>query len=355
MIKVLFLIEELGGGGKERRLVECLKGLLNKNKFILFLAINKNSTINYDIGLTNLKLFKIDNTNNIILISSYSKLFRYLKPDIVHAWSYKSAFYSSLLKPFFGYKLISGFVADIFGFKYLYGFVAHNFIFRSSEIIISNSREGLRAYNISSKKSRVVYNGFDFYRNRVLNKNLKSELEIKTDLVVTMIGNVNDNKDYKSFIEVAKKIIKLRDDVTFLSIGHVSTNQSALVEPFLNNKHNKIKFLGFRMDIENIIAFTDIGLLCTYSEGISNSIMEFMANEIPVVTTDLIGGSKEIIENNHSGFICSNENLEVTINMLLNDPDKRKKLGLRGRQIIENNFSISQMIKSYEDIYNSIF
>ncbi len=140
-------------------------------------------------------------------------------------------------------------------------------------------------------KGLVIYNGFDLSRISKSKINKLKELGITTPLIVVMLANVGPYKDYKKFIDLAKQVIVRRNDVTFISIGKIFSGYEDLTADFSDNKNPYIKFLGYRKDVSELIKDSHLGILCTYSKGISNAIIELMANEVPVITTDIIGGS----------------------------------------------------------------
>jgi len=114
---------------------------------------------------------------------------------------------------------------------------------------------------------------------------------------------------------------------------------------------------GKKEDVERIIAASDVGLLCTYCEGISNSIIESMALSKPVISTDLIGGSKEIILEGETGY-CTERNIENNvekINYLLNNRELRISMGIKGKERINTSFSIERMGKDYEIVYQEAY
>ncbi|MCB0587597.1 MAG: glycosyltransferase, partial [Phaeodactylibacter sp.] len=123
---------------------------------------------------------------------------------------------------------------------------------------------------------------------------------------------------------------------------------------------NRIILPGLRRDVESIIQAFDVGVLATNSlvhgEGISNSILEYMALGKPVVATDG-GGTPEIVENGRTGLLVSPlnpEEMAEKIAYLLDHPEKAREMGQEGRRIIETEFTISRMTERYIDIYKSM-
>jgi glycosyltransferase involved in cell wall biosynthesis len=100
----------------------------------------------------------------------------------------------------------------------------------------------------------------------------------------------------------------------------------------------------------------DIGVLATFTEGISNSVLEFMAQQKPVVAT-LCEGTTEIIENGRAGFLVktsdANEMAEK-IQILLSDNRLRKQMGESAKRKIQDSFTLEQMTNNYITLYRRI-
>ncbi len=150
---------------------------------------------------------------------------------------WKTSFYAALLKPFFKYKFVAGFIGDTFGFSKNYGFLAKYFIFPKADYIISNSKKGLIAYQVPEDKGLVIYNGFDPSRVSKSKINKLKELGITTPLIAVMLANVGPYKDYKTFIDLAKQVTSIRNDVTFISIGKIFPEFEDLTADFRDNKN----------------------------------------------------------------------------------------------------------------------
>jgi glycosyltransferase involved in cell wall biosynthesis len=92
-----------------------------------------------------------------------------------------------------------------------------------------------------------------------------------------------------------------------------------------------------------------------HNEGIPNAVMEYMALSKPVIATDS-GGTSELVLETVSGFLVDRDIDLIAENIiqLLDNPSLRKQMGINGRVIIENKFTISKMgaefVKQYKEL-----
>ena len=128
---------------------------------------------------------------------------------------------------------------------------------------------------------------------------------------------------------------------------------------FSENIKNVI-FTGKINNVEPLVNIADIGLLFSnkliHGEGISNSIIEYMALGNPVIANDA-GGTKEIVKHGINGFLISNESAQEIadlINNLLDDKKKREKMGVAGKRLIHESFAIERMGKEFVKVYEDI-
>ena len=362
--KILFLIDGLRLGGKERRILELLKGLKNKKDIEIYVIslidqIDYKEFYNLNINIKYLIKNDLGLYNTIFQLYKACKM---IKPDIVHSWSGLTTSIIIPSKFFLNFTLINSQITNVppsFNLFSLY-YVQTKINFLFSNIITSNTIEGIKKLNSPKNKSICIYNGFDYNRLTSMESSniIKNKLNIKTDNVVGMIGSMDGKKDFESFIDTANNILLKFRNITFLVIGNgaLISKYKSLVN--LNNK-NKIIFTGAISNVENIIKIMDIGVLMTTSEthgeGISNVILEFMAMGKPVIASKG-GGTAEIIDNNKSGFLINPgdiEDLKSHINILLKDKKLSIRMGLHGKGIIETKFNYTRMIENFISVYKS--
>ena len=354
-MKTLFFIESLTEGGKERRLLELLKCLSKLKEFEFKLVLAKNVIyykeifdLDIDIDIIERKYIKKDPS----LFYKFFKICKKFKPDIIHVWGNMVAIYAIPAKFILKIPMINNQIANAPD-KVNKGILSHKLTFPFSDLIISNSMDGILAYNAPLKKSCVIYNGFNFNRleNLVPENKIRRTFNINTKYVIGMVATFSNTKDYTTYIQAVQIVLEKRNDVTFLCIG--SGKYGKYKEIILPKNRSQIKFLEGQSKIESIINIFNIGVLCTYTEGISNSIMEYMALEKPVIVTNG-GGTKELVVDNLCGFLVPQQRPDIIaekIEYLLRNQEKAKMMGSKGKQIIENKFSIHKMVNSFIEKY----
>lgn len=355
-LKILFFIENLHSGGKERRLVELVKELSKLNQYEIDIVLTRP-------GIHYTEVQDLDVRIHYVLRSRIKKdpsiFFRFLilarkiKPDVIHVWGNIVALYAIPTKLLLKIPLINGQVADAPEFVDN-SILGKKSTFKFSDRIIGNSKAGLLAYKAPQEKSSLIYNGFNFERIKFLanKEQVIKKLNISTKYIIAMVGTFYFKKDYKTYIEAANQILNLRRDITFLAIGSGDYSEYLKMVPE-KNKDNFI-FLGKQEKVEDIMNICDIGVLATFTEGISNTLLEFMALEKPIVVTGA-GGCAELISNNENGFLLSAgdvKGLVQKITLLLDNSELRMKFGKRSKQIVSDHFSIDNMVSSYIRVYN---
>jgi glycosyltransferase involved in cell wall biosynthesis len=233
--------------------------------------------------------------------------------------------------------------------------------FPFSNLIVANSHAGLSAYKAPSQKSRCIHNGFDFSRlARIESKAVcRHRLRIATPKIVGMVASFDPRKDFFSFVEIANRLTALRRDVTFIALGDGPLLQACRqrVDPHASDR---VRFLGRQNNIESYINLFDIALLLTnpdvHGEGISNSIMEYMAIGKPVVATRS-GGTEEIVDHHRTGFLVAPGQIDTLcekIQYLLDHEDQAARMGQAGREVIRSGFTIERMVRQYLNAYRAL-
>jgi len=360
-LKLLFVIDTLTAGGKERRLTELMKALRLTSDIEFELALMSTDVHYqevYDLGIK-LHFFIRRSRKDLAIFGKFYDLCKRFKPDIVHCWDSMTAIYITPVCKLLRINLVNGMVIDSPRRQNLFyqPWLRARITFPFADVIVGNSKAGLLAYRAPESKSVVIYNGFNFERtNAILPKEeTVRQLNISTEYIIGMVATYSEFKDYATYYRAAQLLLKKRKDVTFLAIGKNTDSESSW--SWIENENRKyFRLLGRRSGVESYINIMDLGVLATFTEGISNSILEYMAMGKPVIATNG-GGTCEIVENNVTGFLVSQSNpdeLAEKMNILLNNKDLRENMGKMGKSRIQEVFSIDHMAERYISVYRGL-
>ncbi len=363
-MRILFFTESLRSGGKERRLLELIRYLNGKPGYELMLVLTEDEIhykYAYDLNIKIRVLRRKYIRKDPVIFFRFYNLCKEFKPDIIHTWGSMLAFYAIPVSVLQGIPHVNGHIADApdhlekLNFHYLITKIG----FRFSDIVLSNSQAGLRSYKVSGSKCRVIYNGLDLERFDDLpdTEEIRSLYGITTRYLVIMVASYIPGKRYDEFVNLAKTFSSKRNDVTFLAVGdtRADSREFERICKMSADLHN-IKLLGKVEKIEPLIHAADVGVLFTQSEGISNSILECMASGKPVLASDA-GGTREIIEDNKTGFLITDHNgskAEEILARLLESGVLRSEVGRKARALIESRFALDVMGKNFEGLYQTL-
>jgi glycosyltransferase involved in cell wall biosynthesis len=355
-MNILFFIESLQAGGKERRVIELIKSLIHYDIKIEIVLLNRDIHYSeiFDLGVNIHYLKRKKTIQDFSIFLKFLFLVRKVKPDLIHVWGNVSAFYAIPAKIILQKILVNSQITDA-PQRFTPGF-RHKMNFRLANVIISNSKAGLKSYNSPENKSIVINNGFNFNRigKMSVENNIKKELTLTTPYIIGMVATFYQLKDYTTYILAALDILTEREDVSFLCVGAGDSSKYQKMVP--EHLKQKILFPGKRNDVESIMSVCNIGVLSTFTEGIPNTVMEYMALAKPIVATNG-GGVSELVIDKETGFLIPEQDkkaMKDKILELLDNPELAKKMGVAGKNRIQTEFGIEKMVKSYYSIYEKL-
>jgi len=230
-------------------------------------------------------------------------------------------------------------------------------LLRLSDARIANSTAGLvsRGFRPDARGNFVAYNGFDSSRLDSLRHDGASELLklAQGRRIVGMVAQFRDDKDHTTYFEAARRILQKRSDILFVAIGDGKNLQK--FRTMYETGNDDIRFLGRQSAVEGLIATFEIGVLTTYTEGISNALMEYMALGKPVIATNG-GGTDELVQDGVTGFLMPARQPHAVaekIELLLNNPKLGAAFGKAGEQRLRDHFSLQQLVESNMNCYLS--
>lgn len=360
-MKIIFFIDSFPAGGKERQALELMKGLVAVPGNQLELVVMTNDIHYKEIFDLGIKIHFIlrKTKRDFSVFRKFYRICKDFQPDIVQCWDSMTAVYVLPAVKLLRLHLVNAMIQDAPAQQSLKNKVMlrGKLTFPFSDAVVGNSLAGLRAYAAPARKSVCIYNGYDSRRTQELRDPvvLRKELNIETPLVAGMVATFSFFKDYPCYFKAAALILEKRKDITFLAIGdHTDSAEAKKLIPA--SLANNFRLMGRRTNIESWVNMMDVCVLSTFTEGISNSILEYMAMEKPVVATDG-GGTNELVEEGKNGFMVRTSDatqLAGKISFLLDHPETGKEMGRNGRQKVLDVFSNEKMINTFIQLYESV-
>ncbi len=172
-----------------------------------------------------------------------------------------------------------------------------------------------------SKYIHVVYNYFEKKYNYPIKRETSNKLTVLT------IGTVTEGKNPELWIDIAKKVINTFKD---LEIDFLWLGDGVLFDKCLKKitSYKNIHFLGFKEDVEQFYANSDIYLQPSNRESHGIAVIGAMAYKLPCIVTNY-GGTIESIENGSSGYHVNITNDEIfeKLSELILDSNLRCRMG----------------------------
>ena len=237
-----------------------------------------------------------------------------------------------------------------------------NRFFAKKVLVCSETlRRSITNIKYITHKCEVLYNQVDIDWASSGNP-IRKQLGIdEKDVVIGTIAQICHRKGSDIFVEVAKRCLTTHDNLTFLLIGPDGSGEVDFANKLREissqaEYKGRIKFIGSRSDIPNLLASMDIFMLPTRSEPFGIVIIEAMAAGLPVIASKT-GGIPEIITNNTIGRTVNKIETDAFYNELqniLNMPDIRNSIGKKGKSSILGRFDTKTISVTINKIYSNL-
>jgi glycosyltransferase involved in cell wall biosynthesis len=183
---------------------------------------------------------------------------------------------------------------------------------------------------------------------------VRDALGIKeNELVVTMVACLKPQKAIGDFVAAASSVSGKFPSARFLVAGDgdLRPEVSALIRK--NKLDDCFTLLGWRRDIPEILAASDVIVLTSLWEGMPIAVLEASAAGRPIVATHT-GGVAEVVRDGSSGFLVEPHDIEGIahqIGVLLSDPKLRQGFGEKARQRVAGRFTVEHMREDTHALY----
>jgi N-acetyl-alpha-D-glucosaminyl L-malate synthase BshA len=216
-------------------------------------------------------------------------------------------------------------------------------------------QETISNYHID-KEIDVIPNFVDlekFHRND--NTDFRKSFAPNGEKILIHASNFRPLKRVHDIIHILK-LVRKEIDAKLLLVG--DGPERSVVENMCREFHlcDHVHFLGKQTELAPLLSISDVFLLTSETESFGLSVLEAMACEVPVVSTN-VGGIPEVVVAGETGFTSNVGTIEKMANnvlLLLNNEERRKQFGKNAYERAKNFFDLQRIVPKYETFYEKI-
>jgi glycosyltransferase involved in cell wall biosynthesis len=244
-------------------------------------------------------------------------------------------------------------IKDHFANRWLYGRAAQKIVCISRAIMeYCAGKSYLHPENLVLIHSAV---NADLYGNGN-REEVRKELGWEGKYVLGIIGRLRPEKGHRILFQAIHNIKDRIPELALLVSGTGTLYQN--LQDYARELHisERVRFLGFREDIPNILASLDLFVMPSYSEGLGTAALEAAAARLPIIASN-VGGIPDIIEDGKTGLLVPAGDpraLAQAIQFCHNNREKAGTFGTRARERILKDFSEKALGEKNERLYQSL-
>lgn len=279
------------------------------------------------------------------------------RADVVHAHGYKADIYvySALRRA--GTPLVStchnwltqNRVVSLYG-------VVDRFVLRNYTEVAAVSEQVQQTLLDAGVRKEIIHkvvNGIDLRPFSGATPSLREAVGSGSVKTVGWVGRLSHEKGADIFLRAAARTLAHLPFTKFIVVGDGPDRKEleSLIDEL--NIRNNVSLVGRREDMPSVYASFDIVVSSSRQEGLPMAILEGMASSRPWIAT-AVGDVPTVILDDVTGILIPPENVELLTTALvelLQDANRRGRLGLAARRLVEEQFSAQRMTEEYLRIY----
>jgi glycosyltransferase involved in cell wall biosynthesis len=210
---------------------------------------------------------------------------------------------------------------------------------------------------IAAEKVIVIPNGVDASKfsghHGRLGLRATSHGYAPADIVVGTVGRLDPVKNQSALIEVASQLAAPYPSLRFAIVGDGREKQALQYEVDRRGLGKRVRLIGHRDDIPEVLKTFDLFVLPSLGEGMCNTILEAMASGLPVVATR-VGGNPELVEDGITGRLVAPGDvaaLTQAVEFYVRHERLRREHGGAGRARVLRGFTLDAMVQRYAALY----
>jgi glycosyltransferase involved in cell wall biosynthesis len=338
--RVLHLITSLDVGGTETMLLRTLP-LLEKHFNNHVCAIRGRGKIGKRLEKAGIPVYYLD-YNNVIDLTSIWRFWRLVQtihPTLLITYLIHADLFGRVLGRLFGIPLV---ISSQRGSPLQWEFL-RTFDRLTTELV--------DLYTVQTEVAKQQYG------KNIATTGVKESLGLTRDsFLITCVSHLRRGKGQSYLLSAFEKIAAHKPNLHLLLIdeGEEKHSLEKQIESYQTKK--QIHMIGARSDIPSLLAASDVFVMPTLAEGMSNAILEAMATSLPCLVSN-IEVNREVIKHENTGLLFQVKNSQAiadAISRILSDKDLRDRLGKNARANILQHHDIQVLSETLANTYRQL-
>lgn len=362
-IKVVQITHDLDLGGLQRVIINICRKIDRSQFDVSILCLRKLGCYLPEVNKLGIPVTLLPQKEDGTDYFSFLKVAEFLrkeKPDVIHTHNTQPFIDGTLGAILSGVKKIihtdhARSFPDKKRYMFAEWFVSH-FAYKVIGVSEHTSENLIKYEHINKSKVMTIPNGIDPqpYQVKVDKEAKRRELGIpQSNIVLGVAVRLSEQKGLSYLLKAMPDILNVRSDVSLVIAGDGPLRDELRILAENLGISKNVYFLGLRTDTAELLKIFDIYVMSSLWEGLPMILLEAMAAECPIISTD-VGGITTAIENNINGLLvkpASQEELKNAIVYLIENPEIRNTFANNALQRFNNEFTASCMTEQYENLY----
>lgn len=364
--RILHVFTTLPVGGAEHVLLSTLANLDKKKYESLVCCIQDkgvlgDQVIKMGFPLKELHLMQKKGWDGNV-VRELSRIIREEQIDLVHSHLYHANLYSRLAAWRSGVPAVIT-VHNTYLKRKWYRHLLNRFLAKVTGAIIAVSNDIkadiIKYDKVPEKLVHIIPNGIDLTRavSTLSYADARQKLGLSVDdFVLGTVGRLEEQKGQRHLVDAVGQLKAAGVSAKLLIIGDGRLRQNLESQIQRLGIQDRVKLLGTRKDVADILKALDLFVMPSLWEGLSLAMLEAMAAGVPVVATD-VGGVSQVFGNNEYGYRIqpgSVEELVDKITYCLNNKEDVASVAKKGQQLVGEKYSSQNMVRNLEQIYQAL-
>ncbi len=286
---------------------------------------------------------------------------RELRPDIVHTWLFAANCYGRAAAKAVGVPVIIAGERSVDPWKRSWQIFIDKWLMKHTTAVITNTAAVTDFYasrGLVTDRFVVIPNAVEPYTGPAISRDEAfRRLGIPPrDKLVLAIGRLWPQKGYMDLVWAGELMAVAHGSAWLVIVG--DGPQRERLQQFRDDSRaeNSVRFAGERTDARELLSATDVLWNGSHYEGQSNTILEAMAQGVPVIASD-IPGNRDLVAHEQTGYLYPLGDVAVLSRLtvrLLNDESLRSTMGQAAQSRARDEFSIARMVQRHHETYQQL-